>query len=244
MIFDSHFHLSGLPAGWLPNEILAGGLAVTTQPDEWLSTRAALSHWYDTWRLALGVHPWFSDVVVKWSVFEGLLAQDGQIAIGEVGLDGSPGRPAAFIQQAVFQRQLHYAHEYGRLLSLHCVHDKERCYELIRSMRGLRGGFVHAFSGSLVQAQRWQALGFHLGIGPRLLNQLTGKRQQLLRSLDITMIHLESDAPLLTAGYQLHSPNDLPPYLGLLAAVLGMSTEALSRQLYINWCQIWRLPCE
>lgn len=244
MIFDSHFHLSALAPDWLPNQALAGGLAVTTQPNDWFLCLHRLSHLSDAWRLALGVHPWFADVVVDWSAFESLLGQDHRIVIGEVGLDGSHGHPSEFDQLAVFQRQLHYAYEYGRLLSLHCVNDREHCYRLIRTMRGLKGGFVHAFSGSLVQAQRWQALGFHLGIGPRLLTQLSDKRIQLLRSLDVSMIHLESDAPLVRSGYQLASPNDLLPYLTVLASVLDVSTESLSQQLYVNWCHLWRLNDE
>jgi len=244
MIFDSHFHLSALAPDWLPNQALAGGLAVTTQPDDWLPTLTTCARLSPSWRVALGVHPWFANVAVDWSAFECLLGHDHRIVIGEIGLDGSHGRPSDFDQLSVFRCQLHYAYEYGRLLSLHCVNDREHCYSLIRTMRGLRGGFVHSFSGSLLQAQRWQALGFHLGIGPRLLTQLSDKKIQLLRSLDVSMIHLESDAPLLSSGCHLASPNDLFPYLTLLASILDISTESLSQQLYVNWCYLWRLNDE
>ena len=118
------------------------------------------------------------------------------------------------------------------------MNDHEQSYALIRKMKAIRGGIVHGFTGSLVQAQRWQALGFHIGIGARLLNPLTDKRRQLLRSLDVNMIHLESDAPLATSQLQLASPNDLAPCLAILAGVLAVSVEGLSQQLWMNWSQL------
>lgn len=244
MMIDSHFHPALLAAGWQPSEVLVGGLAVTTRPSEWSLALAFVKELSSNWHCALGLHPWFADGVVDWQVFEGLLVDNIGVAIGEIGLDGSEGHPVAQVQRAVFQRQLHYAREYGRLLSLHLVNDREQGYQLIRSMKGLNGGLVHAFTGSLVQAQAWQALGFHLGIGPRLLTPLTDKRRQLLRSLDIRMIQLESDAPLVNSRFQLVSPNELLPYLGLLASVLDLSVESLSQQLYVNWCQLWGVPDE
>lgn len=244
MLIDSHFHLAAMPADWRPTPELVAGLAVTTQPSEWYPALQELSKLSANWRLALGVHPWFANSAVDWLLFERLLVQHPLTAIGEVGLDGSKGRPEAGIQQAVFKRQLALAKDYDRLLSLHCVNDQEQSYRLIRTMKTMRGGIVHSFTGSLVQAQRWQSLGFHLGIGARLLTPLTDKRRQLLRSLDVSIIHLESDAPLVTAQAPLASPNDLPPYLAILAGVLEVSVESLSQQLWMNWSQLWRLEDE
>lgn len=244
MLIDSHFHLTAMPEDWQPSSELVAGLAVTTQPSEWYPALQGLSKLSANWRLALGVHPWFAEADINWPEFERLLVQHPLSAIGEVGLDGSKGRPEAGIQQSVFLRQLELARDYGRLLSLHCVNDHERCYALIRAMKDMNGGIVHGFTGSLVQAQRWQALGFHIGIGARLLNPLTDKRRQLLRSLDVSMIHLESDAPLVNSQVQLASPNDLPPFLAILAGVLAVSVEGLSQQLWMNWSQLWGLSNE
>lgn len=238
-LIDSHFHLNLLAADWLPCNGLFGGLAVTTGTADWQTTRYRLAGLSGFWRYALGVHPWFADMSVDWMLFESLLGQDAQCAIGEVGLDGSQGRPIWSVQQSIFVRQLSYSREYQRLLSLHLVNDGERGYQLIRAMQGLPGGIVHAFNGSLVQAQRWQGLGFHIGIGPRLLNRLSAKHLHMLRALDLSQIHLETDAPNDNAPYYVYSPNDLGPYLKQLSQVLECSADSLSNQLYDNWCRLW-----
>lgn len=244
MLIDSHFHLTAMPEDWQPSSELVAGLAVTTQPSEWYPALQGLSKLSANWRLALGVHPWFANLEVDWLLLERLLVEHPLSVIGEVGLDGSNGCLQPSLQQVVFQKQLDLAKAYDRLLSLHCVNDHEQSYALIRKMKGIRGGIVHGFTGSLVQAQRWQALGFHIGIGVRLLNPLTDKRRQLLRSLDVSMIHLESDAPLVNSQVQLASPNDLPPFLAILAGVLAVSVEGLSQQLWMNWSQLWGLSNE
>lgn len=244
MLIDSHFHLAAMPADWRPMPELVAGLAVTTQPSEWYPALQGLSKLSANWRLALGVHPWFANLEVDWLLLERLLVEHPLSVIGEVGLDGSNGCLQPSLQQVVFQKQLDLAQAYDRLLSLHCVNDHEQSYALIRKMKGIRGGIVHGFTGSLVQAQRWQALGFHIGIGVRLLTSLTDKHRQLLRSLDVSMIHLESDAPLVNSQVQLASPNDLPPFLAILAGVLAVSVEGLSQQLCMNWSQLWGLSNE
>jgi len=240
-LIDSHFHLTSLAAGWLPSSDLSAGLAVTSQASEWhlaALTRLTLSA---NWRLAVGVHPWYVCSDIDWLDFEQLLSEDSSFAIGEIGLDGSYGTPPKGLQFEVFQRQLSIAQSYGRLLSLHLVNDQEQGYQLIRSLKGLSGGIVHGFIGSLIQAKRWQALGFHLGLGPVLLTQLTDKRKEMLRNVNIEMIHLESDAPFRNRFCQLASPNDLFPYQRILASVLDVSEELLSEQLANNWQQLWSL---
>lgn len=243
-LIDSHFHLSLLDADWLPCDALFGGLAVTTNTADWQITRFRLASLSGLWRYALGVHPWYANIHVDWLLFESLLEQDRHCAIGEVGLDGSQGRPTWSVQQTVFRRQLGYSCEHQRLLSIHLVNDAECGYQLIRAMPRLPGGIIHAFNGSLVQAQRWQALGFHIGIGPRLLNRLSVKQMHMLTALDISQIHLETDAPNVTRRYQVSSPNDLEPYLLQLSEVLDCTADSLSSQLLDNWCRLWRLNGE
>lgn len=244
MIYDSHFHLCALDPDWRPNPVLSGGLAVTTQPSDWSFTFDRLSLLSSRWFLALGVHPWFAHLAPGWTEFESLLSEHPSLAVGEIGLDGSFGHANSSHQLAVFKQQMHFACDYKRVISLHLVNDGEQGYQLLRAMRGFKAGVVHGFNGSLVQAQRWQALGFYLGIGPRFLASLNDKKRQLLRSLDKRFIHLESDAPSGHHRFNVSSPNDLPPYLDLLSRELDMSRDDLSEQLYLNWCHLWGIADE
>lgn len=241
MIIDSHFHLPPSPYSWRPIPELVGGLVVASQPSDWSVLCRFCSNLDQNWKMSIGVHPWFSRLVVDWQVFESLLMSDLNISIGEVGLDGFSRSPEFSLQLDVFRRQLTLASEHHRLLSLHFVSDHEVGFNILRSYKNLRGGIVHGFSGSLVQAHAWQSLGFHLGIGPRLLINLTDKKLNMLRHIDHSMIHLESDSPFSSAQCELTNPNDLVPFLSILASHLSISAEQLSAQLVSNWDNLWSL---
>ncbi|MCH9742626.1 MAG: TatD family hydrolase [Proteobacteria bacterium] len=235
--YDSHFHLTALPPSWLPTQDLMGGLTVSTTLVDSQENIARTQRLSGDWRCAIGFHPWYVDAPLDWFGLNRLLADYPRLAIGEIGLDGSTGMPAMDQQLRVLKQQLGLAKSGRRVVSVHAVNDSEMTYLTLRQFPGIRG-VLHGFRGSLVQAQRWQALGFSIGIGPRLLMRLTERNKEMLRSLNITLIHLETDAPNYDKDKSL-TPNVLPELAHLLAVSLDYSLSELSQQLSANWQALW-----
>jgi TatD DNase family protein len=238
MWFDSHCHVSAIAQDWRAERV-AGGLAVGVDVDDWSVTKERLQELSGRWRQAIGFHPWVARDDLPWQELAHWLCADVLLAVGEIGLDGSPlRRDNAQAQLSAFKRQVILAAENNRVMSLHVVHDDEQCYQIIRRQKGVRG-IVHGFTGSLEQGLRWQDLGFYLGIGFRVLNSLSDKRISMLKRLDLTRVLLETDAPYCIAQDKILTPNDIPDLGSQLASVLDISGGEIERQCQKNWLRLW-----
>lgn len=236
--YDSHFHLNALTSSWMPTSLLAGGLTVSTtlvDSKENLLRVKALSA---DWRCAVGFHPWYVDMPLDWFGLYQLLSDDSRLAIGEIGLDGSQGMPMGDQQLVALKKQLALAQEGHRVVSVHAVNDAEMTYLTVRQFPGVKG-IIHGFTGSSVQAKRWQDLGFSIGIGPRLLMQLSERKRSMLSSLDMALIHLETDAPNYDINQHPFLPDYLPSLAERLSLSLSCSVSSLSQQLSANWQALW-----
>ncbi len=103
-------------------------------------------------------------------------------------------------------------------------------------------GIAHAFSGSAQQAQAFIDLGFKLGFGGAVTYQRASQLRRLAATLPLEAIVLETDAPDMpprwlykTAGQRaagepqgINSPAELPRIAAELAALRGISLEALA----------------
>jgi TatD DNase family protein len=238
MWFDSHFHLDAVVNTWHP-ESVSGGLAVAIDEDDWQTTHDRLLILSGDWRQAIGFHPWVVREGLPWSLLTSWLAADPRLAVGEIGLDGSIQRRAnAMLQWDAFVRQVALAHEGDRVMSLHLVNDDERGYQWIRQHRNSRG-IVHGFTGSLKQALGWQALGFYIGIGERLLGNMTDKRQQLLKGLDKSLVLLETDAPYGINRGEIRTPDSVVTLGQQLALFWNVSVLDVEMICQNNWLRLW-----
>lgn len=238
MWIDSHCHVDALPVEWRPNVAFAG-LAVGVDVDDWSITQARLANWSGEWRQAIGFHPWRACQPLDWLSFERWLSDDGQLAVGEIGLDGSVHHREHWQSQlAVFERQLAMVQAGNRVVSLHAVQDQELVFQMVKRLR-LSRVIVHGFQGSLVQALRWQELGCYIGIGPRLLFHLTDKRRDMLQGLALSHLLLETDAPYGYRDALTATPDDVVRVGGVLSSVLSLEQTVLMRQLEQNWQTLW-----
>jgi TatD DNase family protein len=238
MWFDSHFHLDAVVNTWQP-ESVSGGLAVGVDSDDWLLTRNRLKLLSGDWRQAVGFHPWVARDDLPWSQLVSWLSDNTSLALGEIGLDGSPARRGnLLLQWDAFVRQVALAHEGDRVMSLHLVNDDERGYQWIRQHRNSRG-IVHGFTGSLKQALGWQALGFYIGIGERLLDNMTDKRQQLLNGLDKSLVLLETDAPYGISRDEVRTPDSVVTSGQQLALFWNVSVLDVEMICQNNWLRLW-----
>ena len=119
-------------------------------------------------------------------------------AIGEIGLDYYWDTTFKTQQQDAFSQQIDWALAYDLPIVIHARNALQDCIDLVRSKQnGRLKGIFHCFSGSREQAEQIAELGFLMGIG----GVLTFKKSTLpevLQSVDLQQLVLETDAPYLT----------------------------------------------
>ncbi len=240
MLFDTHCHLTEPDLALRLPEILAQSRA--DQVAYWLScatdraTFAPLLHLkqqYPHVFIALGVHPFFvaQASADDWSYLQQCLAVDQHIAVGEIGLDfydRTLTDAAKNRQIEAFMHQLQLAEQWQRPIVLHQRHAFDACVHSMRQASFSHGGFAHAFSGSLQQAQQLITLGFKIGIGSVLLNPKAVKIRRLVAQLPLTDMVLETDAPFMPPPNSATAYNHPRHTLAVARAVADIQGVALA----------------
>ncbi|MDY0184879.1 MAG: TatD family hydrolase [Desulfuromonadaceae bacterium] len=195
---------------------------------------------------ALGLHPWFAQ---QWEPscaarLEELLQQPEIVAVGEVGLD--PGVGAALeVQERVLRAQIHLALKMKKPLILHVTKGYPRMLEILREEQAQQvGGVVHAFSAGANVGNDFIRQGFHLGVGPLLLQPHARKLPTALCSLPLDRLVLETDAQGGMDGYT--TPTQRTKVLSAIAqrlAEIHAETPArICQQLWHNSRKLFLLP--
>ncbi|HHH44024.1 MAG TPA: TatD family deoxyribonuclease [Gammaproteobacteria bacterium] len=194
---------------------------------------------------ALGLHPVFlgehtaADVLA----LEGAVEEHRPVAVGEIGLDYLvPGLDRAQ-QQALFEAQLETARAAGLPVILHVRKAHDQTISTLKRIP-VSGGTVHAFNGSLQQAQRYLDMGFRLGFGGTLTYPRSTRIRKLAAALPLDAIVLETDAPdMVVAAHQgeRNSPEYLPDCLQALAEVRDAAPDELALQTTRNARDVFAL---
>ncbi|MCX4190158.1 TatD family hydrolase [Methylophaga sp. OBS3] len=187
---------------------------------------------------ALGYHPMFMDQHPEdpLNKLEAAIQQYSPIALGEIGLDFFLHGHDKKAQLALFEGQLGLAKKYDLPIILHVRKAHDDVLKLLRRYQ-LKGGIVHAFSGSLQQAQQYQELGFLLGIGGALTYPRAQRLQGIFSQLPLEQIVLETDAPdMPLCGHQgeRNSPEYIPIVAETLADIRDESLQDIAAQSTAN----------
>lgn len=200
---------------------------------------------------AFGLHPVYLDQhrpehlaeLRHW--LERLAGNDKLCALGEFGLDWyveGLDRPR---QQALFEAQLALACEFGLPSLLHVRRAHAPTLATLKRYRPVRGGIVHAFSGSLEEAREYQKLGFKLGLGGAATWPQASRLRKVVAALPLESLVLETDAPDMTpclhAGAR-NSPEYLPDICRTLAELRGISPAELAEASSYNACALFGWP--
>lgn len=202
---------------------------------------------------ALGIHPLYTgragdgDVAALAQVLHQQRDDPCLVAVGEVGLDYfAPGLDTRR-QEQFYREQLQLARHFGLPVILHVRRSADRLLKGLREIP-VSGGIVHAFQGSLQQAQAFIKLGFKLGFGGAMTFDRALQLRLLARSLPIESLVLETDAPDMipswlyrtamerAAGHaqRRNAPAELPRIAQVLADLRGMDLPALAAQSTAN----------
>ncbi len=175
---------------------------------------------------ALGLHPLFLERHEEshLTLLEERISAHRPVAIGEIGLDYHSGRQHGERQLALFEAQLEIAEQAGLPVILHVRKAHDDVLQCLRRRR-LEGGVVHAFNGSLQQAERYLELGFRFGFGGAVTWPGAHRLHRLVRHLPLESLLLETDAPDMAPAAHRGERNRPDHLVEILAAVARLRGE-------------------
>jgi TatD DNase family protein len=194
---------------------------------------------------ALGLHPMFIEThqLDHIESLRDCVAHNQPIAVGEIGLDFYDKSLQAEKQMTIFEQQLRLACDVNLPVILHVRKAHEEVLKCLQKFP-VTSGIVHAFNGSLQQAERYQAHNFKFGFGGMLTYERSSKLRALARELPLESIVLETDSPDMTVEQhrgERNSPEYLPHCLKSLAEVRGISLQLVAQQTTLNACDVLKL---
>ena len=241
MLTDTHCHLDynkfdADRADVILRAQQAGVARILIPATSWTSSLSAvkLAGSHPMLYAAVGVHPTEAsdDERSELNEFRELAKYSKVKAIGEIGLDYYWHTAPQDLQQKVLKEQLDLAAELNLPVIIHfrekgdaadgpCAADLMIILEeWVNRLRGEksplaeRPGVLHSFSGSRETAERAIGLGFYLGVtGPLTYRK---ERQELIASLPLERLLVETDAPFLTPAPHRGKRNE-PAFVALIA---------------------------
>ncbi|WP_163338466.1 TatD family hydrolase [Desulfopila sp. IMCC35008] len=168
----------------------------------------------------------------------------GVVAVGEIGLDYQVDVDRA-IQQQLFEAQLDIASKASLPVLLHVRKAHDQALATLRRKRFSGGGIVHAFNGSLQQAEHYIGLGFMISVCGTITYERSRKIRRVASELPLSSLVLETDSPDIPPAQhygERNSPAYLPEVLGALARLRAEDVEEVATLTTANARKILILP--
>ncbi|MGB0732241.1 MAG: TatD family hydrolase [Pontibacterium sp.] len=251
-LIDSHCHLDFADFEHDLAHVLssARGRGVTkfivpgVMADRWQRQIAMAKQW--GLHYALGMHPCFmqSHLPEHVACLDALLASEQAVAVGEIGLDAFIPNADLNAQQSLLDAQLNLAKSHNLPVILHVRKAHDQMLKTLRQVKLAQGGVVHAYSGSLQQAEQYIALGFKLGIGGTVTYPRANKLRKIVASLPLDACLLETDAPdMPLCGYQgeRNLPERVVNVAEVLAELKGCHVTEVARMTKQSTAKLFKL---
>jgi TatD DNase family protein len=220
---------------------------IGTSPEDWdrviqVATLAKQTPNAPRVAVALGIHPHDAAACnagslsrLKQKVAEAAQAGIAVAAIGEIGLDYFRDYAPRETQRAAFEAQLRLASELKLPVVIHCRAAEEELYPILENELHAGGdlrGVMHCFSGTAAWACKASELGLYLAFNGVLTYPKAEKNRVAATAVPKEKLVLETDCPYLAPQSKRGERNE-PAYLpqsgAKLAAVLGLTTEAVAK---------------
>lgn len=240
MYFDSHAHYDDekfdLDRVELLDSLKEKGVSYVVNAAADMSsaeTSIKLAQAYNFIYAAVGVHPHDaenmkdSDLITLKEMSE----HKKVVAIGEIGLDYYYDFSPKEAQRKWFIEQLKLAKQLDLPVIIHSRDACQETFEIIRES-GIKNGVIHCFSGSKEMAQEYVKRGFYIGIGGSLTFKNAKKTVEVVETISIDNIVIETDAPYLTPVPHRGKRNDssyLSYVVEKIAEIKNMSAEDVAR---------------
>ena len=188
---------------------------------------------YDACYAAIGIHPNDTD---QWNVdtietLRDLVTQSNEVrAIGEIGLDYYRDRVAPQQQKEAFASQLQLARELGLPIIVHIRESIAETFDMLfhwqkqlendNHPQAFTPGILHAFPGTLEEAEIAIEHHFLIGVGGPVTFKNAKNRQEIVAALPLESIVTETDSPFL-APHPHRGQRNEPSHIPLIAAKIA-----------------------
>jgi TatD DNase family protein len=194
---------------------------------------------------AFGLHPMHAELYSA-EVLEKLANfSRGGVAIGEIGLDYLHAGVPRAKQLAAFRGQLRLAVTTGLPVLIHCRRAFHDLLQILIEEKVARvGGVMHAFSGSAETAVECVRLGLQIGVAGAVTYRNAVRPLQVVRSIPLEHLLLETDAPDMTPEPYRGKGNEpalLVETAKKVAAIKGVSLEEVAAVTTANAKRLFNL---
>ena len=188
--------------------------------------------------IALGLHPYFLSAFKPdhIQILDQQLALNKPCAVGEIGLDYVLPQDSHELQLSCFEQQVKLAIKHGLPLVVHCRKAHDPLAAILRRLKFNHGGIIHAFSGSIQQAQNYLKLGFVLGLGGALTFDRAKAMHKMVKALPNDAYVLETDSPDMAPAFAPNAVNNPLNIPQIAQYIAHLRDEPLS-QVYAHSTQ-------
>lgn len=201
---------------------------------------------YPYFYAAVGVHPDACGELDEESFaeLEKLCQEEKVVAVGEIGLDYHWDVEPREVQKKWFIRQIELARKLNLPINVHSRDAAEDTFNIIKKhAQGLKG-IIHCFSGSKELAVEYVKLGFHIGVGGVVTFKNGKKMKQVVESIPLEWIVLETDCPYLAPEPYRGKRNNssyIRHMAEKIAVIKGITTEEVLAQTNKNAREVYGL---
>lgn len=201
-----------------------------------------------------GIHPHearLADEAAR-KKLDGLLAEDGVLACGEIGLDYFYEHSERDVQRAAFARQMEMAAEYRKPIVIHCRpsdgsndawDDTLDMLDQNWKATGL-GGVLHCFTGELRHAQMAMEMGLLISFAGNATFPKAQPIRDVMAAVPLEKMLIETDAPFLAPMPNRGKRNE-PAWVARVAdqvgEVKGVSAEQAALSTMENFGRLFGL---
>lgn len=182
----------------------------------------------------LGIHPHegqvYTDEIGRF--IETNLAKPWVVAVGEIGLDYYYEHSSHEEQKQAFRAQLEIAARTQMPVQIHTRDADEDTIMIMKEFAGQVRGIIHCFTGTAWLAQEALALGYNISISGVVTFKNAESLREIVRSLPLNRIHVETDAPFL-APVPMRGRKNTPAFVvhtaKFVAELKGVSVDELAK---------------
>ncbi len=194
---------------------------------------------------AYGIHPWFVERTIDLDEIYACLTSKDTVAVGEIGLDFTPGLPDIRTQQKILARQLDFAADLNLPALIHCRKACDALYALVLPYKGKIKGVLHSFSGTTETMKKFLDLDFYISFSGSVTRTTAKKYHRNARAIPSDRFLVETDAPSIateTTVASMVEPRhavEVAEKLAVLrdatfAEISGQSAENTRRLFHLN----------
>lgn len=257
MIFETHAHYDDQAFEEdrepLLNHLQEQGIGIVVNIGASLASSyasLALAEQYPFVYAAIGVHPDETKELTEENFNElpAMIKHTKAVAVGEIGLDYYWDSTPRDVQKYWFERQLALALQYDLPV---VIHSREAAADTLAVMKewyaksgGTLSGIIHCFSYGPELAKEYTKMGFYLGVGGVVTFKNAKKLKEVVQTVPLELLVLETDCPYLAPVPHRGKRNDsgnLHYVAEEIAALKGITVEEVIRVTEENAKKLYRI---